>query len=258
MLKKIVIKLLNIFNLAIFRKRNADIIYLEDWETLNQDQNKIFQNYQKSLESSNSKKNNNLAKFSRFYLMSQFIELAIRNSVDNDNLAEVGVFKGHSARIIHNLIQQNNKKLYLHLFDSFEGLSDFGSKDKEDSVIKDDKSREEMKLFFKADAVSAVSLNELNNTIVYKGWVPSKFEKVKDKLFKFVHIDVDLYEPTLDSLKFFYPRLKEGGVIICDDYNSREFPGARKAWDEYFGNEYEDFFLTFPFGGCALVKKDKV
>ena len=43
MLKKIVIKLLNIFNLAIFRKRNADIIYLEDWETLNQDQNKIFQ-----------------------------------------------------------------------------------------------------------------------------------------------------------------------------------------------------------------------
>ena len=44
-------------------------------------------------------------------------------------------------------------------------------------------------------------------------------------------------------------------IITCDDYNSREFPGACKAWNEYFGNEYKDFFLTFPFGGCALIKK---
>ena len=129
MLKKTVIKLLNIFNLAIYKKRNADVIYLEDWETLYPNKNKIFQNYQESMESSNSRKNDNLAKFSRFYLMSQFTELAIRNSEENDNLAEVGVFNGHSARMIHNLILQNDKKLYLHLFDSFEGLSDFGSKD---------------------------------------------------------------------------------------------------------------------------------
>jgi hypothetical protein len=256
MLKKTVIKLLNIFNLAIYKKRNADVIYLEDWETLYLNKNKIFQNYQESMESSNSRKNDNLAKFSRFYLMSQFTELAIRNSEENDNLAEVGVFNGHSARMIHNLILQNDKKLYLHLFDSFEGLSDFGSKDKENSIIKDDKNREEIKLHFKADTGTILSLNELDNILIHQGWVPNEFKKVKDKLFSLIHIDVDLYEPTLESLKFFYPRLKKGGVIICDDYSSREFPGASKAWNEYFGNEYKDFFLTFPFGGCALIKKD--
>ena len=52
MLKKTVIKLLNIFNLAIYKKRNADVIYLEDWETLYLNKNKIFQNYQESMESS--------------------------------------------------------------------------------------------------------------------------------------------------------------------------------------------------------------
>ena len=256
MLKKILINLLDIFNLAIYKKRNADVIYLEDWQTLNPSGNKIFEIYQKSMESSNSEKNDNLAKFSRFYLMAQFAELAINESKETDNFAEVGVFNGHSARIIHNLIFQKGKNLDFHLFDSFEGLSDFTSKDKEDSIIRDNKSRETIKLHFKADIGTVLNLQDLDNVFIYQGWIPKEFKKIEHKIFRFVHIDVDLYEPTLESLKFFYPRLKKGGVIICDDYNSNEFPGASKAWDEYFGNENKDFFLTFPFGGCALIKKD--
>ena len=70
--------------------------------------------------------------------MSQFVELAIKRSEKKEDLVEVGVFNGHSARIIHELILQSTKKLSLHLFDSFEGLSDFNPKDKEGSSIKDD------------------------------------------------------------------------------------------------------------------------
>lgn len=256
MVKKIVKKFLELFNLSIYKKRNADVIYLGDWNTLNEDENDIFLRYKKSMESSNSSKNNNLAKFSRYYLMSQFVELAIKRSEKKEDLVEVGVFNGHSARIIHEIILQSTKKLSLHLFDSFEGLSDFNPKDKEGSSIKDDNSRENFKKHFRADNKTIEDLEKLENVFVYKGWVPDKFQAIKDKLFIFVHIDVDLYEPTLESLRFFYPRLKTGGVIICDDYNSKEFPGAKRAWDDYFKNDLKDFFLTFPFGGCALIKKD--
>ena len=69
---------------------------------------------------------------------------------------------------------------------------------------------------------------------IFKGWIPEKFNKVKDKKFSFVHIDVDLYEPTLQSLEFFFPRLIEGGIIVCDDYNSFGFDGAKKAWSMSF------------------------
>jgi hypothetical protein len=31
-----------------------------------------------------------------------------------------------------------------------------------------------------------------------------------------LHLDVDLYKPTLDGLEFFYPRLKKNEVIIVD------------------------------------------
>ena len=44
-----------------------------------------------------------------------------------------------------------------------------------------------------------------------------KFYKVKNKKFSLIHIDVDLYKPTFDSLSFFYPKLCKGGVILCDD-----------------------------------------
>ena len=39
---------------------------------------------------------------------------------------------------------------------------------------------------------------------IYKGWIPDRFEEVKDKNFSFVHLDVDLYEPTYESLNYFF------------------------------------------------------
>jgi hypothetical protein len=47
-----------------------------------------------------------------------------------------------------------------------------------------------------------------------------------------VHIDVDLYQPTRDSLAFFYPRLVKGGVIVMDDYGFKTCPGATRAAEE--------------------------
>ena len=33
--------------------------------------------------------------------------------------------------------------------------------------------------------------------------IPKRFNEVKDNKFSFVHIDLDLYEPTKESLNFF-------------------------------------------------------
>ena len=38
------------------------------------------------------------------------------------------------------------------------------------------------------------------NIDYFKGWIPSRFNQVEDKTFSFVPIDVDIYEPTKDSL----------------------------------------------------------
>jgi hypothetical protein len=50
-----------------------------------------------------------------------------------------------------------------------------------------------------------------------------------------LNIDVDLYKPTFDCLKYLYDKVVKGGVIILDDYNG--FPGATKAIDEFISDK---------------------
>ena len=88
----------------------------------------------------------------------------------------------------------------------------------------------------------------------YKGWIPDRFNEVENKLFQFLHINVDLYEPTKDSLDFFYPRLVENGAIICNDYGSCKFPGAKKAVDEFLEENNYKMFYEVPMGGCFIIK----
>ena len=88
----------------------------------------------------------------------------------------------------------------------------------------------------------------------YKGWIPARFAEVSDRKFSFVHIDVDLYQPTRDTLDFFYERVSPGGVIVCDDYGSVLCPGARKALDEFMSDKPESLF-HIPTGQSLVVKR---
>lgn len=116
-----------------------------------------------------------------------------------------------------------------HVFDSFEGLSEPSEKDRRPGS-------EMVELNMKKGMFAAPiellkkALIEFPQVHIFPGWIPSKFLEVKDLSFKFVHIDVDLYQPTLDSLEFFYPRLVKGGIIVTDDY---DWPGAKSAFVEY-------------------------
>jgi O-methyltransferase len=69
-----------------------------------------------------------------------------------------------------------------------------------------------------------------------------------------VHIDVDLYQPTLDSLEFFWPRLADGGFVVVDDYGSSQFPGATTATNEFLDKNKPSFFYKVPMGACFIIK----
>jgi O-methyltransferase len=87
---------------------------------------------------------------------------------------------------------------------------------------------------------------------LHKGWIPEVLAELPEAPWSFVHVDVDLYQPTLDCLKYFFPRLVPGGVIVCDDYGSPAFPGARRAWIEFCGDSLG--YVALPTGQSVLVK----
>jgi len=57
--------------------------------------------------------------------------------------------------------------------------------------------------------------------------------------YGFVHIDVDIYEPTLDCLKYFGEHLAVGGIIVVDDYEAEKCPGVKQAVTEYLAKHSE-------------------
>lgn len=68
--------------------------------------------------------------------------------------------------------------------------------------------------------------------IVRKGFFPDTAAEIEDT-FVFVSLDMDLYMPTLEGLRFFYPRMVRGGIIVLHDYFSDAYPNVRLAVEDF-------------------------
>lgn len=162
------------------------------------------------------------------------------------DVAECGVWRGLSAYQIASILSLAGFSGEFHIFDSFQGLSNFHPKDGRPQ-------RKEDKQYSYPLKNVKENLSEFNFIRYHPGWIPSRFIDVADKKFSFVHIDADLYQPVLESVKFFYPRMQPGGIMVFDDYGLLSFPGTRAAVDEITTGK-EDFFLQMPAGNAFLVK----
>jgi len=231
----------------VFVDRNAVEAYF--------DKDRYIKLYYEGLYKTGMGDTDNYFKQCRSYSLQQLLEQVLKSSVDGD-VAECGCWRGHSSYIISTLLAGNGFNGTFHIFDSFEG--GLSGKDVEDVNARVDLTdieiEREKKIFASAEADLHQALRNFDFYNLYKGWIPERFDEVNDRSFAFVHIDVDLYQPTLDSLEFFYPRLQPGGVIVVDDYGYTQFPGAKKSVDEFLQRNQHSLFMAGYPGGCYIVK----
>lgn len=162
--------------------------------------------------------------------------------------AELGVYKGETAKIIHAM--DNTRKF--HLFDTFDGF------------IKEDLKKEtgeaatyRTKNF--ADTSEQKVLNFIKgnkNIIVHKGHFPETAKGLEKEIFALVNIDADLYNPIKEGCSFFYPRLAPSGVLIIHDYNHK-WEGAMKAVNEFVKNIPENLIEIADMHGSVMIIKNK-
>jgi hypothetical protein len=57
---------------------------------------------------------------------------------------------------------------------------------------------------------------------------------------------------TIESMRFFYDRMGEHGIIVCDDYGSTLCPGATRAVHEFFEDKPERMLALPSFGGFII------
>ncbi len=211
--------------------------------------------YYESIKKAGVEWSDNFSKQCRYNSMQQVLRSVLAKGLEG-HCAECGVWQGHSAYMIAIILSESTFKETFHIFDSFEGgLSEKGQYDKNDRFdLSNEEIRKEKLIFASSEDEVRKTLSAFDFIKLYKGWIPHRFSEVDHFKYIFVHLDVDLYQPTLDSLKFFYPRLVEGGAISIDDYGCTQFSGCAKAVDEYLDKVNCSFFYEVPTGGAFLIK----
>lgn len=150
-------------------------------------------------------------------------------------VAECGTYRGTSARVLCGALCAERAGFRgegVHLFDSFAGLSALADADSADPAVEGRTPRHEGMFAATPEHVRTV-LAEFPDVTLHIGWIPHCFADAPDAPYRFVHLDVDLYEPTLAGLEHFVPGMGPGGVLVIDDYGAVRWPGVAQAVDEY-------------------------
>ena len=204
--------------------------------------------YEKGLEDSKTKEAE--LRRPRFYNLTQVFKLSL--PIPGETI-EIGCFKGLSSYLLCHVIREELPEFTgatHHIIDSFEGLGEPADEDEQHRNVVG---------IFSDTSVEHVrnTLSEFPDVSITKGWVPEVFQQVPKRTYSFIHIDVDLYEPTKFCLNFFYPQLSVGGIIVIDDFGplqgETKYVGCAKALME-FCDEKGIRFAALTTGNAVIFK----
>jgi len=166
-------------------------------------------------------------------------------------LAEVGVFRGGSAKFTLGVLQDLGiRDFRFHLFDTFEGHA---SQDIDGHFDRVDTHSPGLFGNTSLEGVKA-TLGDLPGLEFHKGRFADTCGAIEGQAFDFVHLDVDLYQPLVHAIDFFATRINPGGWLIIDDYGFLTCPGAKTAVDEFLAKDKNFTSLTLLSGQCLLIR----
>lgn len=172
---------------------------------------------------------------------------------------EIGVLWGLTLKVIHVLMRQD---CMLYAFDTFDG---FVQRDLDiekvhrpsqthnpGSSLTPDVDRN----FFHTSTKRVDDfLGNPANLRIVQGWVPESLQPYLDLQWRFIHLDVDLYEPTIRSMELLWPKLVRGGVMLIHDYGVHAF-AASDAVNEFCDANRLRFSVLSDYHHSALLRKE--
>lgn len=176
--------------------------------------------------------------------------LYLKESGIRGNVAECGVFRGEFAKYINKYFPDR----ILYLFDTFEG---FHESDLQEEYIKNKQFKSSMfdsNEIFKNTSIDFVlkKMTYPDNVVIKKGCFPDSAQGIDD-IFCFVNLDMDLYLPILNGLRFFWDKMQPGGYILVHDYFRNDLSGVKKAIED-FENERGIVIVKAPIGDfCSIL-----
>ena len=164
------------------------------------------------------------------------------------NTIEVGVYKGGGSYFIVSVAERLGVPIQHFCFDTFEGhAAEDINKGIETTHVASGFSDTSF------DAVKSY-LSSFDNVRFFKGRVQDTVNSIPDVPLHFVHLDMDIYEPTIFALRFFEKKLVSGSVILLDDYGFDTCPGVEMAINDFLRSNTDFFGIALLSGQYILVK----
>ncbi len=173
------------------------------------------------------------------------------------DVAECGVFMGHTALELALFLKWRGVDKGLHLFDTFSGFPDVATEEErgrfDPEIPWTDLSAGAWPCSL--DGVRQFLSGSGNKRLTLYPGVFSQTLPLFDVPLCFIHSDGDLYESTKDVIAFADRVLVPGGVMVIDDYNHPRFPGVVRAVDECLDLARYDFYPSMDhFQGFAVKR----
>ena len=159
--------------------------------------------------------------------------------------AELGVYRGAFARWINLLLPERK----LILFDSFSGFDPAESAGEGPGFLEAHRNTA-------AERVLA-ALPHPERALLRPGLFPESARGLEGERFCLVSLDADLEESTLQGLRWFWPRLQPGGVLLLHDWDNPGLPGVKRAlarFETELGRRLPAVPLCDVCGTLALAK----
>jgi predicted O-methyltransferase YrrM len=172
----------------------------------------------------------------------QLLRFALQQAHPKGTIVELGVFKGGSIRFIARNLPPDRT---IHGFDTFRGLPTEWS---------GNTTR------FEAGGVPPkVPANVVLHVGLFSDTLPHWVEEHAEPI-SFLHVDCDLYESTAAAFRWLAPRIREGTIIVFDEYFN--YPGWRlhefKAFQEYI-EEHDAAFTPLGYASEQMaVRIDRI
>lgn len=193
-------------------------------------------------------KNNTLLDIYRLY--SLWISCRETAKCRKGDIAEIGVWRGGSGTLLaygmNMFPTEEAGKVYL--CDTFQGVPKAGPEDTcYTGGEHSDTNLETVKELLKNCGAENVEIEI--------GIFPDDcYEKFDNKMFRLVHIDVDVYESAKGVFNFVWDRMFFGGMVIFDDYGFDTTVGVTKLCKE-LERQIKDGRCIFHLNGQAIFVK---
>lgn len=166
------------------------------------------------------------------------------------DFVECGVNTGILSLAICHYLDFNSLDKRFFLFDTFSGIPE----DQPSYGETLENIRQKNKYYFDCYEIAVKNFSPWPKAQLVRGKVPGTLGKADIDKVCYLSLDMNVAEPELAALTYFWPKLVQGAIVLIDDYGWQTCEKQKAAIDG-FATEVSTPVLFLPTGQGIIVKR---